>query len=112
MNDRTKKFHDDATSAINLIEEFCVDTPDFSRYSRDAKTKSAVERQLAIIGEAIGKVRKEDGDILLSSADKIVAFRNRIVHSYDSIDDSIVWAIIKLHLPQLKADVQNLLGKK
>jgi uncharacterized protein with HEPN domain len=39
--------------AIELIEEFIVDDKDFTLYDQDRKTQSAVERQLAIIGEAL-----------------------------------------------------------
>jgi uncharacterized protein with HEPN domain len=42
---------------------------------------------------------------MLSNTHQIIAVRNRLIHSYDSIDDTIVWAIIKKHLPLLKADV-------
>ncbi|UYZ64539.1 HepT-like ribonuclease domain-containing protein [Hymenobacter weizhouensis] len=38
---------------------------------------------------------------------QMVDFRNRLIHSYDNIDDVIVWAILKRHLPVLKADVQR-----
>lgn len=111
MNDKTRKFLSDISSAIILIEEFTVDVPNFSQYSADAKTKSAVERQLGIIGEAVNKFRKEEPAIELANAQKIVDFRNRIVHAYDSVDDSIVWAILRLHLPQLKSEVNSLLEK-
>jgi uncharacterized protein with HEPN domain len=44
--------------AIELIEEFIADVSDFSAYENDRKTQSAVERQLAIIGEALNHFRK------------------------------------------------------
>lgn len=110
MNDRSRKFLEDILTAIRHIETFCSDTPDINSYANDTKTKSAVERQPAIIGEAIIKIRKDHNNLQLTSAEKISAFRNRIVHSYDSIDDSIVWAVIKLHLPQLKTEVTSLLS--
>lgn len=37
--------------------------------------------------------------------------RNRLVHAYDSIDSSIVWVIIKKHLPNLKNEVEVILKK-
>lgn len=111
MNDKSRKFLSDISTAIKLIEEFTVDAPNFSQYTSDAKTKSAVERQLGIIGEAVNKLRKEDATLKLDNAQKIVDFRNRIVHAYDSVDDSIVWAILRLHLPSLKSEVSDLLEK-
>jgi uncharacterized protein with HEPN domain len=43
--------------AIDLIEEFILGF-DFTAYDKDRKTQSAVERQLAIIGEALSQFRK------------------------------------------------------
>jgi uncharacterized protein with HEPN domain len=42
---------------------------------------------------------------------RIVGFRNRIIHGYDSIDDATVWGVIEGHLPALLKQVQNLLGE-
>ena len=36
-------------------------------------------------------------------------FRNRLIHSYDNIDNSIVWIIIKNHLPVLKGEIETIL---
>lgn len=41
----------------------------------------------------------------------MIDFRNRLIHSYDNIDDVIVWAILKRHLPILKADVERQLAQ-
>jgi len=35
--------------------------------------------------------------------DRIVAIRNRLIHSYDNVDDVIVWRVIKENLPALKS---------
>jgi uncharacterized protein with HEPN domain len=37
----------------------------------------------------------------------VVDFRNRIIHSYDNIDASIVWVIVKRHLPILREGVNG-----
>ena len=95
--------------AINLIEEFTLDTIDFNIYNYDRKTQSAVERQLAIIGEALNQLKKVDSEIQVKNDKQIVAFRNRLVHAYDSLDNSIVWAIIKRHLKPMKIEVESLI---
>jgi uncharacterized protein with HEPN domain len=53
--DRKKKLYSDILNAIALIEEFTVDINSFDQYTSDFKTKSAVERQLSIVGEALHK---------------------------------------------------------
>ncbi|MCO6491309.1 MAG: DUF86 domain-containing protein, partial [Phaeodactylibacter sp.] len=42
----------------------------------------------------------------LSHVKQIIDFRNRLIHSYDNVDDTIVWAILNNHLPILKAEVE------
>lgn len=109
MTEKSKKYLSDVLMAINLIENFIVDSKDFSEYEQDLKTQSAVERQLAIIGEALTKLRQTDPDLNIESDKQIIAFRNRLVHAYDSIDNSIVWAIIQRHLHNLKREVSSLI---
>jgi uncharacterized protein with HEPN domain len=96
--DRKKKYYDDIIFAISLIDEFLVEVKSFAEYKADRKTKSAVERQLAIVGEAIKKINYHTS---------IIGFRNILIHSYDSIDDEIVWAIVKKHLKPLKDEVSE-----
>lgn len=51
--DKSKKYLSDILMAIDLIEKFTADITDFNIYQDDLKTQSAVERQLAVIGEAL-----------------------------------------------------------
>ena len=97
MTIKEKKYLSDMMRAISLIESFTANTRSYMEYTVDLKTQSAVERQLAIIGEALNNTRK------------IVGFRNRIIHAYDSLDDTLVWAIVVNHLPALKSEVKTLL---
>lgn len=110
MTDQGKKYLSDILLAIELIESFTSAITNFENYLDDLKTQSAVERQLGIIGEAIHKFEQLYPETEIDNTRKIVGLRNRIIHSYDSIDSSIIWAIIKRHLEPLKAEVQHLLG--
>ena len=91
------------------IENFVTDITGFEKYQADYKTKSAVERQLAIIGEAINQIRKENTEIVIESAVQIVVLRNRLIHSYDSTEDTVIWAIIVKHIPNLKKEIELLM---
>lgn len=93
--ERLKRFLSDILIAIDLIEKFTADIVDFNNYHSDLKTQSAVERQLAIINEALNQIKKISPDLEIEHSHNIIAVRNRPVHSYDSIDRSIMWAIIK-----------------
>lgn len=107
--ERAHKYLYDILYAIEMIEDFLSETTSFTAYAGDLKTKSAVERQLGIIGEAVNKFEKENTEQLLSHSREIVNFRNRLIHAYDSIDDSVVWAIKTNHLPLLKEEVGDIL---
>ncbi|MBX2973888.1 MAG: DUF86 domain-containing protein [Flavobacteriales bacterium] len=102
----------DILRAVELIEGFLVQgrIDGYEAYTKHAMVRSAVERQLGIIGEAVNKIRKLDPDHPIPEADRIVQFRNRLIHSYDTIDDQFVWPILQKHLPVLKQVVRRALG--
>ena len=66
------------------------------------KTRSSVERQLAIIGEAVRHLQRLDPSLDLQDAKDIVGMRNRLIHS-NNVDDKIVWQVVRQDLPKLKA---------
>jgi uncharacterized protein with HEPN domain len=105
MNPDPKKYLVDIEFAISLIQDFVLNQ-DFYDYQADYKTKSAVERQLGIIGEAVNNFKQACAKPLENSK-QIIAFRNRLIHAYDSTEDEIVWAIIKRHLPKLLSEVKE-----
>lgn len=110
MTEKGRKYLSDILTSIALIETFTTDLTDFNSYQSDLKTQSAVERQLAIIGEALNRLKKIEPNLIIESEKQIIAFRNRLIHAYDSIDNSIVWAILKRHLGKLKKDIVRLDG--
>jgi len=109
MTEKELKYLSDILQAIELIESFTESINEFDEYEKDIKTQSAVERQLSIIGEAVNKYDFINPDSILEDARKIVGFRNRLIHAYDTIDQSIVWAIMKNHLDPLKREVKKLI---
>jgi uncharacterized protein with HEPN domain len=44
----------------------------FENFKQDTKTKRAVERNLEIIGEAVGRILKKDSTIQITNARKVV----------------------------------------
>ena len=108
MNEKAKKYLSDIISAIDLINDFMTEIDDFNQYDTDLKTQCAIERQLGIIGEAANKLQKEYLDYALENSKQIIGFRNRLIHAYDSIDNSIVWVILKKHLIPLKEEIEKL----
>jgi len=112
MDNRIQTWLFDILNSIEEIETFLGDKPrNFFEYQNDKKTKRAVERNIEIIGEAVNRILKENPTIVINNARNIVGTRNRIIHSYDSISDTLIWSIITVHLPKLKEEVKQLLAK-
>ena len=98
----------DILNAIEEIESF-TKLQDFGSFHSDLKTKRAVERDIEIIGEAMGRVPAKDDSVDLTNTRKIVDTRNRIIHGYDTVSDEILWNIIMQHLSILKREIKELL---
>lgn len=85
-----------------------------SDYRRDRLFRQAVERNLEIIGEAIGRIARLDAATAsrISEHRRIIAFRNRLIHGYDLLDDELVWETVKGEVPVLLSEVEALLEEK
>jgi uncharacterized protein with HEPN domain len=61
-------------------------------YLADDMLRAPVERQFAIVGEALGGLRRADAALAaaIPNLARVVAFRNVIIHGYASIDDQPV----------------------
>ena len=108
MTEKSEKYLSDILMAIDLIEEFILGV-DFISYEKDRKTQSAVERQFSIIGEALNQFKNIDPTITIENDKQIIGFRNRLIHAYDSLDNSMIWAILNRHLKCLKIEIENLI---
>jgi len=71
-----------------------------------------LERELEIIGKATNNLLRINPDLPVSSARKIVNLRNRVIHAYDDVDETIVWNVIIKDIPVLLNDVQQLLAQE
>ena len=110
MDNRIQTWLFDILNSIEEIESYINEKPrNFFEYQNDRKTKRAVERNIEIIGEAVNRILKENPSISIENARNIIGTRNRIIHSYDSISDSLIWSIITIHLPRLKEEVKQMI---
>ncbi|MEN9684578.1 MAG: hypothetical protein RLZZ28_364 [Bacteroidota bacterium] len=98
--------------SIEEIDSFFIDKPmSFDAYQNDLRTRRAVERNIEIIGEALNRILSKEPEINISNSRRIVDTRNRIIHGYDTVSDEIIWSILIKYLPQLRKEVQILLGE-
>lgn len=107
MTEKERKHLSDVLVSIDHILSFTNDVVDFEQYKENFLIKSAVERHLSIIGEAINKFLKESLENELVYSRQIISLRNRLVHSCDNIDDRIIWTILSLYIIPLKEEVER-----
>jgi uncharacterized protein with HEPN domain len=89
--------------AISAVESFTAEG------ERDAKTFSAVERQLEIIGEAANKLspllRQTYTEVEWK---EIIGMRNILIHEYFGVQPSMVWQVVEQDIEPLKKSVQSI----
>lgn len=97
----------DAIESLARIRRF-TNGRTFADYIADELLRSAVERQLAIVGETMWRLRSIDAASAaeIRDLDRIVAFRHVLVHGYSAVDDKLVWGIIEARLDDLDADAR------
>jgi uncharacterized protein with HEPN domain len=80
-------------------------------YKADQLLRSAVERQLTILGEAVVQLSRLTPELAarIPEQGSVIAFRNLLIHGYAAVVDELVWGIIQEDLPALRARVAQLL---
>ncbi len=109
MSVEEKKLLKDIEEAIVSIDEHLEGKRIFEEFTASKTKRRAVERELEIIGEATNNLLKINPSIAITSARKIVDLRNRVIHAYDNVDETIIWNVVINSLPVLLTEVQHLL---
>ena len=100
MRDRVPVWLQDVLKAIGLLRQF--------RSGRrredldgDALFKSAVERQLSIVGEALSRAAGAAPDLKdrISDFRQIVSLRNILIHGYAGVRSDLLWPLFDADLP-------------
>jgi uncharacterized protein with HEPN domain len=102
MPSRLPKHLHDAMHAARLAIEFTRGF-DAEAYAANLLVRSAVERQLEILGEACRRALEEAPHLRerLPEAALAVALRNRVIHGYDRVENQIVFDTVQRDLPVL-----------
>ena len=105
---RLEDAHDACTRVQNFLESVPVET-----FLESELLRSAVERQLEIIGEALNAASKQDESLIqiIPELPRIVGLRNRLIHGYDSVDAEIVWDLVHRNIPALSDQLKNTLSR-
>jgi uncharacterized protein with HEPN domain len=71
--------------------------------------RSAIERQVSIIGEAVTKLSKTIRDANPQVPwSRVAGTRHRLGHEYDRVDRDVLWRIASVHVPALLEQVRTL----
>ena len=112
MQPKTRMYLWDMLRACELLEDF-ISGKTFDDYFSSAMLQSAVERQLAIIGEALNNILRIDpleAD-KITDARKIISFRNVLIHGYRTLEPRTIWEVLETSLPVLRRDLETLLDQ-
>lgn len=113
MDRKVKKYLEDIMLAIGEIELFLSQRPrQYQVFLDDHMFRSALERQVGIIGEAMSRILSLVPDISITNARNIKGTRNYIVHAYDSLQPYTIWGIVINDIPKLKEEIVLLLDEE
>ena len=80
-------------------------------YKNDRVFRSALERELQIIGEAMLQLDHMSPETVekISEHRSIIGFRHVLVHGYDSLDPDTVWNVAEVKIALLLEQAKELL---
>jgi len=66
-----------------------------------------------VIGAALGRLRRDGPETAarIPTVQRIIAFRNILVHGYDAVDNDVVWDVVETDLPELHRLVESMLAE-
>lgn len=113
MHPDARKLLWDSREAVERVLRFTAGKQ-FADYEADELLRSAVERQLEIVGEALGKLRHVDPGTAraIQSLSRAVGLRNVLIHGYATVDDRIVWGVVETNLRYLRDQIVALLDQR
>ena len=98
----------DMLTAARAVVSF-VEGRTFADYQADLLFRSAVERQVEIIGEAARGIteafQRSHPHIPWKS---IMAQRHHLAHAYGEINNELIWMVATVHVPALIARIEPL----
>ena len=109
MKPEARKYLYDVQRAADLLTTF-AEGKTLADYLTDAMLRSAVERQFEIIGEAMANLAKVDQKTAnrITRYQRIIAFRNVLIHGYADVDHRLVWDVLQTRLSTLCREIQDL----
>ena len=110
MRREVDKYLYDVLTACDAIRQFTADKA-LKDYQSNLMLRSAVERQLMIVGEALNQAFHIQPDLSkqISEVREIINLRNIIVHGYAVVENETIWGIVTDEVPALIKQVSKLI---
>ncbi|MBU0609413.1 MAG: DUF86 domain-containing protein [Armatimonadetes bacterium] len=111
MSGNFRKHLFDIKRSCEAVMDFMADRS-LADLQRDRLLRSGVRYELQSIGEAIVRMRHASADLgqMIAQWRRIISFRNLLVHGYDVVEETIVYAIATRDVPNLLREVEALLA--
>ncbi len=109
MRDESSSLLGDLQNGCDQVSEF-IEGVSEAQYRSDELVRSAVERQLEIIGEALNALRKSDPELAEQIPDlrRIIELKNVLIHGYAVVDDSVVYVAATERVPEPRSAFEEL----
>jgi uncharacterized protein with HEPN domain len=105
-----KKYLYDMLSSCEFLLDFTAGKT-IDDYIKDRAFRSALERELQIIGEALIQLEDIAPEIAeqIPEYQNIIGFRHVLVHGYANLDPATVWNVVETKLENLAKKLKSLL---
>ena len=113
MRPRSRKYLRDILDAARLVTSFTTGMT-YADYESDIIIRSAVERQLTILCEAMAQLSSSDSVLAerITDYEAIIGMRIVLVHRYADLDNHRIWSTVTLSLPLLIQEISHLLAEE
>ncbi len=105
-----KKYLDDMLDRATFVRDF-MSSKSMDDLLNDRVVRSALERELMVLGEALFQLHRDFPEVAESIAfwREIIGFQHTLVHGYDSLNMHVIWDVIHKDLDPLIQQIQSLL---
>ena len=112
MTSRLPKHLHDALTEVRRASEFLGEL-EVDAYGANALVRSAVERQLEILGEASKRALDEAPELRdrIPELELAIGLRNRLIHGYDRVLHPVVVDTVRRDLPRLRVSLEAELAR-
>jgi len=110
MQRNPQKYLYDMKDSCGFLLEF-VSGRTLEEFKSDRGFRSAIERELLIIGEAMFQLNKFDPSLAekITEHTRIISFRHILVHGYDVLEADVIWGVVQNKLTQLSTELDGLI---